>query len=659
MRREPESVSSTGHLVHNYLLKQRYRIIGTVGRGGFGAVYKARDSEHANQIIAVKEMSKSGLTPQEILEATDTFQREALMLAQLSHPRLPRFYDYFADGERCYVVLEFIDGETLEEHLLKVTGGRLPLDQVLPIGLQLCEVLHYLHTRQPPVIFRDLKPSNVMLTPDDSVYLIDFGVARQFKPSQTRDTIPFGSPGYAAPEQYGRAQTTPLSDIYSLGVTLYQLLTGVDPTQTPFHFAPFQLPNQPTPTELQALIGQMLELDASKRPASVVVVQQALDSVAAQQAQAQASITQPGTPYTSQPAAGAHSSPHVSSPTLTPTRLTSPAQALPSPKRGFIFSTYRRHPAEVYTLAWSPDGTHIASAGEDQTVHVWEALAGQHIFTYFNHFSTVFSVAWSPDGERIASAGKDCLVHIWEAPRGQGILRNALHWLHSLELVTGIKDFTYRLHTGAVRAVAWSPDGDYIASGDDHHTIQVWKALTGMHIITYAGHTDEVRALSWNPNRGAGTLTGGQVMPRSKRIASASNDHTLRVWQVDTGKKIFLARNRSYVVHAVAWSPDGKYIASGSSDTTVRVWEVSSGHNVFIYRGHTGSVHAVAWSPDGKYIASGSSDTTVQIWQARSGQDVFTHHGHSNTVHAVAWSPDGQRIASAGSDTTVQVWLAV
>ena len=124
-------------------------------------------------------------------------------------------------------------------------GGKLPIEKVLNIGIQLCAVLDYLHTRQPPIIFRDLKPANVMLTADGHIFLIDFGIARHFKPGQAKDTSALGSSGYAAPEQYGKMQTTPRADLYALGATLHQMLTGNDPSDAPFHFAPLQLPNHP------------------------------------------------------------------------------------------------------------------------------------------------------------------------------------------------------------------------------------------------------------------------------------------------------------------------------------------------------------------------------------------------------------------------------
>src|SRR2546428_4305870 len=200
------SAVQTSIPLSSHLLQQRYHILYKVGEGGFGAVYKAEDTLFDNRLVALKEMSQGGLSAHEVAEATEAFKREALMLAKLVHPNLPRIYDYFTEQGHCYVIMDFIEGETLQEHLNKSVQGRLPVGKVLEIGIQLCSVLDYLHTRNPPIIFRDLKPANIMLTSDGYIYLIDFGVARHFKTGKARDTIAFGSPGYAAPEQYGKAQ---------------------------------------------------------------------------------------------------------------------------------------------------------------------------------------------------------------------------------------------------------------------------------------------------------------------------------------------------------------------------------------------------------------------------------------------------------------------
>lgn len=232
----------TGRLASGQLLKQRYRIKQIVGQGGMGAVYKAEDIPFGNRLVAVKEVRQTGLDPQEVAEAAEQFKQEAILLAGLKHPNLPSIYDHFEENGRWYLVMDFIEGDTLAEHLNKAKGKVLPVPEVLDIGIQLSKVLAYLHTRTPnPVIFRDLSPSNVMLDPDGHVYLIDFGIARFFKPGQTKDTTPYGKAGYASPEQYGRAQTTPQSDIFSLGAALHEMLSGNDPsnnTPNPIHFSP-------------------------------------------------------------------------------------------------------------------------------------------------------------------------------------------------------------------------------------------------------------------------------------------------------------------------------------------------------------------------------------------------------------------------------------
>ncbi len=161
---------------------------------------------------------------------------------------------------------------------------------------------------------------------------------------------------------------------------------------------------------------------------------------------------------------------------------------------------------------------------------------------------------------------------------------------------------------------------------------------------TYRNHRDEVHGVSWSP--------------QGKRIASASADKTVQVWDAVNGGSIFIYTAHSGPVNSAVWSHDGQQIASASDDMTVQVWDVLAGNHIYTYSAHTGPVNAVAWSPagpDGKRIASASRDTTVQVWDTRDGGHAFTYQGHSSSVNAVAWSPDGKRIASASDDATVQV----
>jgi hypothetical protein len=239
-------------LVPGTSLQNRYRIVRQIGGGGMGVVYLAEDTRLAGRRCAVKEMSPVALPPQDRAWATGAFRQEAQMLANLDHPGLTAVTDFFFEVGNWYLVMDFVEGETLGNRLDRAPNRRLPLKETLDITRQLCAVLDYLHSQRPPVVFRDLKPGNVMLTPDGEVKLIDFGIARFFKPGHSRDTVNLGTPGYAAPEQYGgKGQTDPRSDIYGLGVLLHEMLTGYDPQSTPF--------NLPRPRSLVPTVPPSLE----------------------------------------------------------------------------------------------------------------------------------------------------------------------------------------------------------------------------------------------------------------------------------------------------------------------------------------------------------------------------------------------------------------
>lgn len=263
----PVSITPAQVTCSSALLNNRYEIIREVGQGGFGVVYKARDIQSKSQLrqVAIKQINLASLSARQVIDATDSYNREVTLLSRLSHPNLPRIYDHFTDPEHWYLVMDLIQGETLEDYLKR--AGHLTVRETLHIGIQLANVLGYLHSQEPPIIFRDVKPGNIMRTPGGHLYLIDFGIARHFNPTKKRDTGALGSPGYAAPEQYGRAQSTEQTDIYGLGATLTTLLLG-DENNTK------QTPK--IPGRVQRLLNQMLETDTSKRPKNMQAVTQHL-----------------------------------------------------------------------------------------------------------------------------------------------------------------------------------------------------------------------------------------------------------------------------------------------------------------------------------------------------------------------------------------------
>jgi serine/threonine-protein kinase len=272
------AIPGTGLLPPQSLLANRYIVLRRVGQGGMGAVYEAADNRIPGKTWAVKEMSDAALTnPLEKQQAIEGFRREAQLLSQLDHPNIPKVTDYFSEGGKQYLVMEFVTGETLQKKLER-QGGPLPEAEVRRWAEQLCDVLDYLHRQQPPVIFRDLKPANIMVDGMGKVKLIDFGIVRFFQPGKVTDTTSFGTAGYAPPEQYGKGQTDARSDLYALGATLHQLLTGRDPALMPFQFQSVRSLNPGVSAAAEQVILRAQEHHRDRRWPNARAMQQALQA---------------------------------------------------------------------------------------------------------------------------------------------------------------------------------------------------------------------------------------------------------------------------------------------------------------------------------------------------------------------------------------------
>ncbi|HEX9067301.1 MAG TPA: tetratricopeptide repeat protein [Ktedonobacterales bacterium] len=212
------------------MLAGKYRVIRQLGEGGMGSVYQVEDARHPGRVFAAKELLDDGsLSPEDLTAAHKRFDDEIAMLAHLAHPRLPAYVDSFTDAGRRFFVMEYIPGMTMEQRL-RQQGGPLPERDVLVAMSAVCDVLAYLHTQRPPIIVRDLKPGNIMLTPSGEIRMIDLGIARTFKVGKVTNTENLGTMAYASPEHMGLSQTDVRSDVYSLGATMYHLLTNHEPT---------------------------------------------------------------------------------------------------------------------------------------------------------------------------------------------------------------------------------------------------------------------------------------------------------------------------------------------------------------------------------------------------------------------------------------------
>ncbi len=264
------------------LLFRRYRIQEVIGHGGMSSVYRARDMHFPSviKLVAVKEMIITTNDPKTREMIIRNFEREANILATLNHPSIPKIFDYFSIEDRSYLVLDFIKGKDLDQ-IINEAEGFLPESQVLQWALELCDVLAYLHNHKPePIIFRDMKPSNVMVRPDGHITLIDFGIAKRFQAGQRGTMI--GTEGYSPPEQY-RGEATTQADIYALGATLHHMLTRRDPRlEPPFSFAerPIQKINPMVSDDLVAVIEKALQYDPKDRYQTIEEMRDALMGVA-------------------------------------------------------------------------------------------------------------------------------------------------------------------------------------------------------------------------------------------------------------------------------------------------------------------------------------------------------------------------------------------
>jgi tRNA A-37 threonylcarbamoyl transferase component Bud32 len=260
--------AGTGLLPPNHCLHDRYVVERRLAQGGQSAVYLAMDIAADNAARAIKEMSQAHLLPHERERAVNHFLREAQLLQQLDHPMLAKVYESFLEDDKHYLAMEYVPGKTLEDEMIEL-GRPLEWEPVVRWGMLLCDVLGYLHTQNPPIVYRDLKPANVMLTTSGTLKLIDFGIARRLIPARMRDTAQLGTDGYAPLEQYA-SKSEPRSDLYALGASLYHLLTGRVPENAPVRssggaLTPIRTISPRVPETVERVVVQALSLHPDDR----------------------------------------------------------------------------------------------------------------------------------------------------------------------------------------------------------------------------------------------------------------------------------------------------------------------------------------------------------------------------------------------------------
>jgi WD40 repeat protein/tRNA A-37 threonylcarbamoyl transferase component Bud32 len=649
------------------ILRNHYRPFKLLSdEGGFGRTYLAEDLDKLREVCVIKQLAPRQQGTAALNKAKELFDGEAKQLQQLGDnsllaAQIPQLLAYFEENGYLYLVQQYVPGKTLdrlESQPWNETEVRKFLASILP-------VLDFIH--QHKIIHRDIKPANIIRRDGDRKYvLIDFGASKEFRASIALQGTMIGTFGYSPHEQFKEGEAYPASDLFSVGVTCFYLLTQVDPHELYLEDGYGWLKNwqqylkQPISRELSQVLDKLLQKDRYKRYQSAKEVIEALklpsspESVSSfPETKIETNSSNPlptvySLPLTPEPERLLAKSPRKSIPILI-VATTSILLMLgggsyllwnhrPNFSNLFSFSLFKPaynyenltlehtitdHSQGVESVAFSPDGQSVASSSADQTVMISELTTGKLLKTFSDHSDIVVSVAFSPDDQYLASGSADQTIKIWDSATGQV--------LHTL---TG--------HTDSIRSVAFSPDSQTLASGSWDKTIKLWDVATGEELHTFTGHGDWVHCVIFSPD--------------GKLLASSSGDKTIKIWDLETNRSLRTLRGHTDGVISVAFSPNGKFLASASGDKTVKIWDLTTGQELQTLKGHSDWVWSVAFSPDGKYLASSSKDATIKIWQMKSGQLVKTLIGHTEWVNSIKFSPDGQYLVSGSDDKTVKIW---
>jgi WD40 repeat protein len=624
----------------------RYRIVRPHARGGLGAVFVALDQE-LHREVALKEIQ-----PQLADDAASRgrFVQEAEITGGLEHPGIVPVYGLgqYADG-RPFYAMRFIQGETLREAVRKFHAGAagVTLRGLLTRFVAVCNAVAYAHSRG--VIHRDLKPANVMLGKYGETLVVDWGLAKSVGRAEgskdsTEVTLQprsgdrvavtqlgsaLGTPAYMSPEQaVGQVdQLGPATDIYSLGATLYAILTGQPPIQG---------------RDTAEVMARAREGDWPPARQVKSSAPAALDAVCRK-----AMALKPGDRYPTALALAADVDAWLADEPVGAYREPWPARAgrWLRRRRTLVVGVFA---AMLVAALASGLGVVLLSAAnererdargdaEQQRTEAEKRRDETRYHLYVSNINLASREWYNGNVPQVRQLLQNCLPQ-----RPEDLDLRGWEWHYQDRLCRdGLR--TFQIPAGLIARAVYSPDGARLVTNTGK-TIQIRSAADGKQLHNFPVPAGGVRDLAYSPD--------------GKRLALSGYDGSVRVWDASTGRDLEVFTGHKGWVYGVVFSPDGTRLASAGKDGTVRVWDVSGRRAPLILRGHDDSVLDVAFNHDGTRLASAGGDGTVRLWDPGTGKDLHVLWGHTLWVGTVVFSPDGARFATAGGDKAVRLWDA-
>jgi hypothetical protein len=686
----------------------KYELVAKLGQGGMGAVYQARDPVLDRQ-VALKIVSPK------LLAESDTFvrfQREARAAARLQHPNIVTIYELGEADGTLFIAMELLDGSDLSQIIEPITPARV--EEKIRIVVEICRGLDYAHKKG--VVHRDVKPANVRILKDGSVKLVDFGIAHVVGSKLTQAGMVLGTPSYLAPEVIASGRVDHRADIWSVGILLYEILTGLRPYDSQeFAQVLYQIVHAPLPVfdpalalpdglsgvmekalardpsrryqdmtemarDLQNVIGRgwtsetPIPPDARQRAfehlwqeAEVLMVSGDLER--ALEAARQAQALDPARPEIvalvdeiyDRLAAASTSTTLEAPPGLAATAaLAAPAAGVAPPSRSAVISARASNPPttpigdvrrrgaaafrELATFG-EPPATQVALmcpgwpllavSGSDGAIRLWDLLSQRRVLTLrtamhrrSGHDALALSLAFSPDNALLASGHIDGSVHLWHLESGE--------------------EYPVKLrHDQGVGALAFSPDGQKLATGGMDCNLKIWDVAAAVN----AGG-EARRELHRQPS----AVTSLAYAPAGGWIISGHGNRVLRLSE-PSGRLIATMRGPEGAVHLLTVTPDSTTIVAASQDRTVRFFDVQSREQTFVAMGTRKPTVSFSFFSDGRHFAAVSQDNAVQLWEVGSASPVASLWGPADeSFVAVCIFESDSHICVALADGRIRVW---